>query len=196
LQGVSSALSLELVLDQNAVEMLKKSYERRSSTRNYELNDTRLKMAKIPMGSIPIQNPVGSAPSVLIEEDTIPDQRKTKIVCLPGVPKEMEAIFSQTILPQIKETIGNYYITESVYGTIGISEAMLAPTLSKIVESYSPDSIYLKTHPQGYTENDDKPRLDIQIVSKGKNKPEVQMRYNDILNILTEEIHRLGGKIS
>jgi nicotinamide-nucleotide amidase len=196
LLGVGSALGLELVVDQNAVKMLKNSYERRSSTRNYELNNTRLKMAMIPRGSIPIQNPIGSAPSVLIEVDTTPDQRKTKLVCLPGVPKEMEAIFSETLLPQIKEAIGDYYITESVYRTIGISEAMLAPTLSKIVGSYSPKSIYLKTHPEGYTNNDDKPRLNIQIVSKGKNKAEVQMRYNNILNILSEEIYALGGKIS
>jgi nicotinamide-nucleotide amidase len=188
IQGVASGLSLELVLDKMALDMLKKSYARRSM--NYELNEIRLKMAKIPVGSNPIQNPVGSAPSVLIETD------ETKIVCLPGVPKEMEAIFLESILPQMKKIIGDFHIVESSYETIGVSEAMLAPTLSEIVESNPPDSIYLKTHPQGYTSNSNSnPQMRVQIVSKGKDKAEVQRRFNNISSILFEEISRLNGKI-
>jgi len=60
MQGVARGLSLELALDKTALDMLKKSYARHSVT--YELNEIRLKMAKIPIGSNPIQNPVGSAP--------------------------------------------------------------------------------------------------------------------------------------
>lgn len=186
LQGVGLGLGVELVLDNTAVEMLRKSYARRSV--NYELNEIRLKMARIPMGSIPIQNPVGNAPSVLI------DTTETKIVCLPGVPKEMEAIFLESIYPQIKKIIGNFHTAESSHEIIGVSEAMLAPTLSKIVETNPPDLIYLKTHPQGYTSNNI-PRLRLQILSKGKDKSEVEKRYNTISSILVEEIHRLGGRI-
>jgi nicotinamide-nucleotide amidase len=141
LQGVARGLSLELVLDNKALDMLKKSYARHSM--NYELNEIRLKMVTIPVGSNPIQNPVGSAPSVLIEAE------ETKIVCLPGVPKEMEAIFLESILPQMKKIVGDFHIVQSNYETIGLSEAMLAPTLLEIVESNSPDSIYVKTHPKG-----------------------------------------------
>jgi nicotinamide-nucleotide amidase len=186
LQGVGFGLGVELVLDNTAVEMLRKSYAQRSV--NYELNEIRLKMARIPMGSIPIQNPVGNAPSVLI------DTGETKIVCLPGVPKEMEAIFLENILPQIKKIIGNFHTSESSYEIIGVSEAMLAPTLSKIVETNPPDLIYLKTHPQGYT-SDNIPRLRVQTLSKGKDKSEVEKRYKTISNMLVEEIHRLGGEI-
>lgn len=186
LQGLGLGLGVDLVLDNTAVEMLKKSYARHSI--NYELNEIRLKMAKIPKGSVPIQNPVGNAPSVLI------NNAETKIVCLPGVPKEMEAIFLESILPQMKNVIGDFHTAETSYEIIGISEAMLAPTLSKIVESNPPDLIYLKTHPQGYTSNNI-PRLRLQILSKGKDKSEVEIRYNNITNILVEEIHRLGGKI-
>ncbi len=186
LQGVGLGLSLELVLNDTAVDMLRKSYARHSI--NNELNETRLKMAMIPQGSIPIQNPVGNAPSVLI------DTAKTKIVCLPGVPKEMEAIFLESILPQIKKMVGDFHIAQSNYEVIGVSEAMLAPALSKIVESNPPDLIYLKTHPQGYTGNNI-PRLRLQILSKGKEKSEVERRYNSISSMLIEEIHRLGGEV-
>jgi nicotinamide-nucleotide amidase len=191
LEGIGTALNLKLVLDNNAVEMLRKSYTLRGLTTNYELNHTRLKMARIPEGSTPIQNPVGSAPSVLIEIAN----KTTKIICLPGIPKELKAIFSENILPQIKKSISDFYIVRSYCETIGISEAILAPTLSSIVDMYPSDSIYVKTHPQGYT-SDNKPRLRIQIVSKGKDKSKVQIRYSNILNTLIEKIELLGGKIN
>jgi molybdenum cofactor synthesis domain-containing protein len=201
LQGLSIALGQELALDPEALEMLRKSYARNPFTRNYELNDIRLKMARIPRGSVPIQNPVGSAPSVIIKNTNSDNPNgKTRIVCLPGVPKEMKAIFSNTIMPQLKITIGDYFFTESFFETIGISESMLAPTLSSIVDSYPVDAVYLKTHPRGYrleTSNKHKikPKLNIQIVSKGKEKEKVKKRYNDILDALKSEIGRLGGKI-
>jgi nicotinamide-nucleotide amidase len=201
LQGLSTALGQELALDPEALEMLRKSYARNPSTRNYELDDIQLKMARIPRGSVPIQNPVGSAPSVIIKNtNTDNPNSKTRIVCLPGVPKEMKAIFSDTIMPQLKITIGDFFFAESVFETIGISESMLAPTLSSIVDSYPVDAVYLKTHPRGYrfeTSNKHKikPKLNIQIVSKGKEKEKVKKRYNDILDALKSEIDRLGGKI-
>ena len=191
LEGISTALDLKLVLDNNAVEMLRKSYTSHGLTTNYELNHTRLKMAMIPAGSTPIQNPVGSAPSVLIEIAN----KTTKIICLPGIPKELKAVFSENILPQIKKIISDFYIVHSYYETIGVSEAMLAPTLSSIIDTYPSDSIYVKTHPQGYT-SDNKPRLRIQIISKGKDRSKVQIRYSNILNTLTEKIQMLGGKIN
>jgi nicotinamide-nucleotide amidase len=189
LQGIALGLKLDLALDKTAVEMLRRSYARRSLT--CELNEVRLKMAKIPRGSIPIQNPVGTAPSVLVEKTP----EKTKIICLPGVPKEMEAIFLESILPEIKNTIGDFYLKEGSFEVIGISEAMLAPMLSQIVESNPADYTYLKTHPQEYS-TDNKPRLRVQLVAKGNDKNEVEIRYNNIFNTLVEEIGRLNGKIS
>jgi nicotinamide-nucleotide amidase len=188
LEGVSVGLGVRLALDSTAVEMLKKSYARRSI--KYELNEIRLKMAKIPIGSIPIQNPVGSAPSVIIDAA----DKVTKVVCLPGVPKELKAIFSESVLPQIKKIAGDFYITESIHEVIGVGEAMLAPILSNVVESYPQELIYLKTHPQGYTKENE-PRMNLQIVSKGKDKSEVEIRYDAISSKLFDEIKRLGGKI-
>ena len=202
LQGLSSALGQELVLDPRAVEMLRKSYAQNLSTKYYKLNDVRLKMARIPRGSVPIQNPIGSAPSVFIDVKSGDDLHigTTRIFCLPGVPKEMKAIFSNIIMPQFKEIIGNYYFVESVFETIGVSESRLAPTLSRLVDSYPADDIYLKTHPKGYRMNVSsnhkiKSKLNIQIVSKGKDKLQVEARYTTILEALKEQIRKLGGKI-
>lgn len=214
LSGLAWALGRELILDQRAVEMLKKSYARHKqllASRDNRLDDARLKMARIPRGSVPIQNPVGSAPSIYIEVKNGTGSvaaigGTTSIVCLPGVPKEMKAIFSRNIMPRIKESIGKYYFVESMFETIGVSESTIASTLSRIANSYPSDDIYLKTHPKGYKKKISRnlgvrskpklePKLYIQIVSKGRNKTKVHDRYNAILNALKEKILKLGGKI-
>lgn len=198
LEGVAMALGTDLVLDEDAIEMLKRSYARYSSSP--KLNEVRLKMARIPKGSIPIQNPVGSAPSILIDTskfdnniNSIGSDKHTKIICLPGVPNELEAIFLDNILPQMKMMIGDFHIIETNHEIIGISEAMIAPTLMRLVQSFSDDSIYLKTHPRGFTK-DSKPILRIQIVAKGKDKSVVQSTHRYIYDTLIEEVDRLGGK--
>jgi molybdenum cofactor synthesis domain-containing protein len=188
LEGVAMGLGLELILDGAAVEMLKKNYARRSA--NYELNEASLKMAKIPRGSTPIQNPVGTAPTVQIKATPA----KTMIICLPGVPKEMEAIFLQSILPQIKKAIGEFYFMETSLNVIAVSEVMLSPTLSKIVESNPPDFTYIKTHPY-YSADNNESRLRVQLIVRGSNKKEVETRYNKILSTFIEEIQKLNGKI-
>lgn len=199
LEGVAMALDTDLVLDDDAIEMLKRSYTRYSSS--LKLNEVRLKMARIPKGSIPIQNPVGSAPSILIDTTKFDNNinstgpgTHTKIICLPGVPNELEAIFLDNILPQMKLMIGDFHIIETNHEIVGISEAMIAPILLKLVQSFSDDSIYLKTHPRGFTK-DNKPKLRIQIVTKGKDKPTVISTYNYIYDTLIEEIDRLDGEV-
>ena len=196
LQALSSALGQELVLDARAVQMLRKSQSllRKCIESDIKLNDAQLKMARIPKGSTPIQNPVGSAPSVFV----FIEKTKTRIFALPGVPKEMKAIFSTIILPQFKEAVGNYHFVESVLEAVGVTESMLAPTLSRLVNSYPTNNIYLKTHPKGYASkprSKPKPRLNIQLTSKGKSEIQVEARYNTILEALKEEIRKLGGRV-
>jgi molybdenum cofactor synthesis domain-containing protein len=198
LEGVAVALGTDLVLDVSAIEMLKRCYARYSSS--FKLDGVRLKMARIPRGSTPIQNPVGSAPSILI--DTKIDSNisstvlstYTKIICLPGVPKELEAIFLESVLPKMKLILGDFHIIETNHEIAGVSEAMLAPILLRIVQSFSDDSVYLKTHPRGFTK-DNKPKIRIQIISKGKDRSIVQSTYNYIYDTLIAEISRLNGEI-
>ncbi len=186
LEGVAKALGKKVALDKQAVEMLKESYERRSL--KYELTEARLKMATIPEGSTPIQNPVGSAPAIMEKSG------RTKIFCLPGVPKEMQAIFEQNIMPLIKKDVGAFVVQEVNYEVRGITEAMIAPELVKIVESHSRQAVYLKTHPRGYLRKKI-PRIRIQLISRGSDEREVKKRLDSIAKTIEKEVARLGGKI-
>jgi nicotinamide-nucleotide amidase len=152
------------------------------------LTEARLKMATIPKGSTPIQNPVGSAPAVMEKSG------KTKIFCLPGVPSEMQAIFEQNIMHLLKKGIGRFVAKEVNYNVRGITEAMIAPALGKIVESYPQQAIYLKTHPQGYLRKKI-PRIRVQMISRGSNEREVKSRLGSISSAIEKEVAMLGGRI-
>jgi nicotinamide-nucleotide amidase len=186
LEGVAKALGKKVALDNRAVEMLKESYARRSL--KYELTEARLKMATIPKGSTPIQNPVGSAPAIMEKSG------KTKIFCLPGVPSEMQTIYEQNIMPLLKKGVGTFIAKEINYSVRGVTEAMIASEFAKIVESHPRQAVYLKTHPRGYLRKNI-PRIRIQLISRGNDKEEVKKRLNSIARAIEKEVARLGGRI-
>lgn len=186
LEGVAMALSKQVVLDGRAVDMLRKSYARRDL--RYELTEARLKMAKIPEGSTPIENPVGSAPGVVEQAGA------TRIFCLPGVPSEMKTIFEKHVLPLIKESVGSFVMKEVNYSVRDVTETMMAAALSKIVASHPPDAIYLKTHPRGYYRKKT-PQIRVQLISRGNDEKEVKKRLNTIAKMIEKEVARLGGRI-
>jgi molybdenum cofactor synthesis domain-containing protein len=186
LEGLALALGKKVVLDGRAVQMIRKSYATRKL--NYELTEARLKMAKIPDGSIPIQNLVGSAPAVMEQAG------KTKIFCLQGVPSEMKTIFEEHLLPLVKEGVGRFVAREINYDVKGVTEAMIAPALVKIVGSHPRDAIYLKTHPKGYY-GKKTPQIRIQLISRGNDEKEVKKRLEAIAKTIEKEVASLGGSI-
>ena len=186
LEGVAIALDKKTVLDERAAEMLKKSYAVRKLS--YELTEARLKMARIPEGSTPIQNLLGSAPGVLVHAGG------TKIFCLQGVPSEMKAIFEKQIMPLIRENVGSFVALEINYSVRGVTEAMIAPALVRIVGSHTKRSIYLKTHPRGYYRKK-MPQIRIQLVSRGSDRKEAKQRLDAIAKIIEKEVEAMGGRI-
>ncbi|NWG09636.1 MAG: hypothetical protein HXX80_04935, partial [Nitrososphaerales archaeon] len=143
LQGVAKALNRELIIDDDALKMVKKKYEgmvRKSLLKRAELTPARLKMATLPKHSKALPNPIGTAPGVIIYEGEI------KIICLPGVPREMEAIFMDSVTPVIMNKIKKFFYEKSVHIT-GIMESELAPLIDRALVNNP--SVYIKSHPKG-----------------------------------------------
>ena len=76
---IASAFNLDVEINSEALKRLKDHYKKS----NIELNNARIKMAKIPKGAKLIDNPVSSAPGFIVEN----------IYVLPGVPKILQAMF-------------------------------------------------------------------------------------------------------
>lgn len=145
LKGVAKGLGRRTKLDRNAVRLIRRHYARRFKGKPMRLTKARMKMAQIPEGSIPIHNPVGTAPAVLLPLN------RTQIFCLPGVPSEAKAIFLESILGKIlTKGRGRSYI-ESWLRISGILESSLAPIIDRVMSHTT--GVYIKSHPRGIEKN-------------------------------------------
>lgn len=112
----------ELVLDTLAFNNLEKYY----SERGRKLTETNISQAYIPNNAVSMQNSVGAAPG------TFYDLNGKYYFSLPGVPKEMKAIFTESVLNILKLKIESS--GETIYGnkliyTTGIPESTLSDLL-------------------------------------------------------------------
>jgi nicotinamide-nucleotide amidase len=191
LEGVAAALGVRTAVTMKSAAMLKENINRRRLRMGLRkisrISKSSLKMARIPAGAKPLRNGYGSAPGVLIQST------RTKIVCLPGVPPEMKAIFTEEILPGLQDFSTNQ-IKEKWFRTKGLSESRLAYPVRKIVQEYSP-TIYIKSHPIGFDRG--KPLIDIQIIaSSPKEKADSALKsLDDAERRLKQSVARLGGDI-
>ncbi|MDW8083598.1 MAG: molybdopterin-binding protein [Candidatus Caldarchaeum sp.] len=144
LQAVAKALGKRLRLYEDVVEKMRKRYQDLVSQgviKDPTLTKERLKMAKLPEGSKPLENRVGTAPGVLVEKN------KVKIACLPGVPKEMMDIFENQLKGLLeKESRGKGFLIKSI-PVEGIVESRIAPLLVETMKKFR--GVYLKSNPKG-----------------------------------------------
>lgn len=60
-------------------------------------SENQKRQAYIPIGAIPISNPVGTAPCFVVENEL------NAVISLPGVPNEMEHILHETVIPYLQK---------------------------------------------------------------------------------------------
>lgn len=177
-EALAKALNLELELNQEAYSMVKAKYDRLG----VELTRERLKMAYMPKGAKPLPNPVGTAPGVYLEYGG------KRMIILPGVPAEMEAILDE-VLPQIK--VPNRYYYEETVTIRGIMESTLAPVINELMR-LNAGSVYIKSHPKGIEIS--KPILEVEVSASGNNEDEVKNRVKDTIKRLIEEARKINSE--
>jgi molybdenum cofactor synthesis domain-containing protein len=165
-QGIAKALNQELVVNQEALEMVKqKCIEyaiKLQMPAEIELTPPRVKMAIFPEGTEPVINPIGTAPALFTNMDG------TLLFALPGIPKEMELIFSKTIAPQIKQAVGENIFCERCIFADNIFESRLAPLIDKVMSNNV--GVYVKSHPIT-SKNKSQVELHLTIVANKTQKP-------------------------
>ncbi|WP_053240366.1 nicotinamide mononucleotide deamidase-related protein [Pyrobaculum islandicum] len=176
------ALGVEPVVNEEALKMVKEKYE----TRGYPLTPERVKMAKMPPGARPLPNPVGTAPGILYEaEDKI-------AVLLPGVPREMEAIFESYVEPLLKSRGPPIYFAEKALVVKGAPEADVAPIIREVLKL--DPRVYVKSHPKGYEV--EAPFLYIHIYASATKLQDAENLVNIALDKLIQLLKtRFGEKI-
>ena len=191
ISGIAHALDLPLRINRDALNQVKARYRKIFSPRRYRLSKFRLKMATFPTGGRPLLNPVGTAPGMMI------NVAKTTVICLPGVPKELRAIFTSHVAPMIRlRSGGNEYLSETI-SVSGVFESEIAPLLDRVMRKQR--QIYVKSHPQG-GEGRNNSRLNLNFsyvgtdVEKGREAVSKGIKY--MRNLLAERTRDLTGRRS
>lgn len=102
-----------------------------------EMSDARLKMARLPGGALPIENPVGAAPAVVLELGG------ARIVSLPGVPAELRAIIEGPLETLLTGVFGRGSYRERQLVVECRDESELAPALRKVASAHP--EVYIKS---------------------------------------------------
>lgn len=87
-EAISKAFKRKYQINKKAKKLLTEHYKKS----NLELNESRIKMAKIPIGARLILNPVSVAPGFKIKN----------VWVMAGVPKIMQAMFTSYVEPKLK----------------------------------------------------------------------------------------------
>jgi len=184
LEGIAKALNRKLVVNEKALRMVKEKYDAYVRTEErLEMTPPRIKMATIPENTVPVANPVGTAPGVKVDLDG------TILIALPGVPSEMEAIFEETIASLLKEASGgNVFSEKSIYAD-DIMESALAPLIDKVM--HDNPAVYIKSHPRG---QENKPHMEIHFSSTASVAEKLEERLQEAIIQLSSLIERTGGK--
>ena len=115
------------------------------------------RQAFIPKGARGIENPVGTAPGFILEQDD------SCVISLPGVPAEMEYLLHNEVLPYLKN---KYKLTGLIKSkrirTAGIGESALAAKLGDL-EHLSNPTVGFSAHPG---------RVDVRITAKAASEHE------------------------
>ena len=129
-EGVSQALGLKLLPDEESIEKIKKMF---NSTGRL-MTENNIKQGYIPEGAVVLENNNGTAPGVLIEKNG------KIVIMLPGPPKELYPMFENKVLPYLKAK-ANSTIRSKVLRVIGVGESAVEHMLKDIFDSQANPTI-------------------------------------------------------
>lgn len=152
-QAVATAFEVEPEFHPELWEQIQNRFQRfnRVPTENNR------RQAFIPKGSIPVENPVGTAPAFIVESG------ECCVISLPGVPREMEYLLENSVMPYLKARYAlKGLIKALVLHTAGIGESQVDDLVGDLEINRNP-TVGLLAHPG---------QVDVRITVKADSEPE------------------------
>lgn len=115
----------------------------RFTSRKKAPTENNKKQATLPQGAIAIENPNGTAPGLIVE-----DARGT-IICMPGVPHELKAMMTQSVIPYLKNRFHIAGVVESrVLKVCGLGESSVDDRIGDLMNRQENPTIGLLASPE------------------------------------------------
>jgi len=183
LAGIAAATGRPLALHPEALEFVTRRYQafyEKGFVDDPAITPAREKMAHLPEGAEPLDNPVGTAPAVSVVT------AHGVIFALPGVPREMQAIFELIVVPRLKELLGAAIYLEETVNT-GIKDESVLGGISEQVMRKVPGT-YLKSKATGFGKA---VGLEVVITTAGADKKEIEKNVTKAKEVLLALIKSL-----
>jgi nicotinamide-nucleotide amidase len=127
-EAVAAVGGVRLIRHPEIEQWLRERFSRFGGARMAQMN---LRQADIPEGARVIDNPVGTAPGLLVEVGGKP------VYAVPGVPREMERMLEDVVLPDLAARAGQgRTIVSRTLRTAGLGESALAERLTPMWEAF------------------------------------------------------------
>ncbi len=172
-EAVSDATGRPLVFRQDLLDQIAARFARFGR----QMTENNRRQAHVPEGAIVVENPVGTAPSFIVE-----DPRGT-IICLPGVPRELEYLMQERVIPYLKERMGETSVIKArVLRTCVIGESQIDSLIGDLMTRDNP-TVGLAAHSG---------QVDVRITAKASSEAAAQR----LIEPLEAEVRaRLGNVI-
>jgi len=160
-EAVALAMGVETEFRPELWEQILERFQRygRAPTENNK------RQAFVPQGAIAIENKVGTAPAFIAETD------RNAIISLPGVPREMEYLMQNEILPYLKKRYNlSSVIKARVLHTSGVGESQIDERIGDLKMLNNP-TVGLAAHAG---------QVDVRITAKADTEAEANALIRDV----------------
>jgi molybdenum cofactor synthesis domain-containing protein len=184
LAAVARGAGVKLLPHDGARKMVKASYDALHARGILEVGGlipAREKMARLPQGAVPLANPVGTAPGVLLSAG------ETTIISFPGVPPELQGIFRRSLQPFLQATFRSGLSVQHILSVDCNDESLFEPVLSRVAASHP--GVYIKSlaTPPG-----EMAALEVFLSAAGTGRAELEQRIGAALRDLKAGLDVLG----
>ncbi|HEY1655743.1 MAG TPA: competence/damage-inducible protein A [Candidatus Tumulicola sp.] len=172
-EAVCAALGLGVELYEPALRQMESFF----SKMGREMRPNNRKQAELPQGSVPLDNPNGTAPGF------VAFARDGKFVaCMPGVPREMKPMLEHRLMPLLCARLGaSDAIHTRVVRTIGIGESEIDHRIDDLFRNSENPKIAVLAHGG---------QADVKIMAKASSRSAAEAA---IVPLQTEIERRLEG---
>jgi competence/damage-inducible protein CinA-like protein len=105
-----------------------------------QASENQKRQAYLPKDALPIENSVGTAPAFMVETDA------SLVVCLPGVPREMETLLTEAVVPELQRRFDLHEVIQvRTLHTAGVGEGSLDEKIGDL-ETLANPTVGLSAH--------------------------------------------------
>ena len=166
-QAIALALGVELEFQPHLWEQILDRFKRYGRAPG----ENNKRQAFIPHGAIPVENPVGTAPAFIFEKGD------RSVIALPGVPREMEYLTVNVVLPYLRD---HFHLREvikaRVLHTASIGESQVDELVGDL-ELLSNPTVGLLAHPG---------QVDIRVTAKAPSFEEAERMISEVIDKINQ----------